>query len=218
MGVVPGHAKECIVTNSPQTGFSSSSAAASPRRRSFKGVAAGLVIGLAAAAALPVMAFGAGGPHGHHGGGHHHGSVPGVFMGSPERVERMVDRWLSSVNATDAQRAQVKQIALAAASDLKAQREAGRALRQQLQQLFAQPTVDANAVEALRQQQLAHHDQVSRRITQAMLEVSRVLTPEQRAQLVERMKQRAERWQQRQQQRQQQQQQQQQQAPAQQPN
>ncbi|MCW7538702.1 Spy/CpxP family protein refolding chaperone [Aquabacterium sp. A7-Y] len=163
-------------------------ASAAVRRRSFKGLAMGLVLGLAAAAAVPVLAHG----HGHHGGGAI--GMPGAFMGSPERVERMVDRLLKDLNATDAQRAQVKQIALAAAADLKTQREAGRALRQQSLQLFAQPTVDANAVEALRQQQMAHADQVSRRISLAMIEVSRVLTPEQRAQLAERMKQRAERW------------------------
>jgi Spy/CpxP family protein refolding chaperone len=58
--------------------------------------------------------------------------------------------------------------------------------------LFTQPVVDANAVEALRAQQMQRHDQASRRITQAMIEVSRVLTPDQRKQLAERMKQRHE--------------------------
>ena len=56
--------------------------------------------------------------------------------------------------------------------------------------LFAQPTVDARAVEAVRQQMLQQHDQSSRRWMQAMLDASAVLTPEQRAQLAERMKQR----------------------------
>ena len=122
---------------------------------------------------------------------------PGGFMGSPERVDRMVDHLLRDLNATEAQRAQVKQIAQAAANDLKAQRDAGRSLHQQAMQLFTQPTVDANAVEALRQQRMAHMDQSSRRMSQAMLEISRVLTPEQRTKLAERMKERAERWQER---------------------
>ena len=74
---------------------------------------------------------------------------------------------------------------------MKAQREAGRALREQGLQLFTQPTVDATAAEALRQQMLAQHDQASKRMLQAMLDVAKVLTPEQRAQLAERMKQRA---------------------------
>jgi Spy/CpxP family protein refolding chaperone len=59
-----------------------------------------------------------------------------------------------------------------------------------MQALFTQPTVDARAVEALRQQLLANHEQVSRRMTQAMLDASRVLSPEQRKQMAERMDQR----------------------------
>lgn len=191
MGAVPESCKECIVTKFNTANTTTTAAAPAPARRSFKGLALGLVLGLAAAAAVPVLAHGHGGP-GHHGGMGM--GMPGAFMGSPERVERMVDRLLKDLNATDAQRAQVKQIALSAANDLKGQREAGRALRQQAMALFAQPTVDANAVEALRQQQMAHADQVSRRVSQAMIEVSRVLTPEQRLQLAERMKQHAERW------------------------
>ena len=124
---------------------------------------------------------------------------PGGFMGSPERIDRMVDHLLRDLNATDAQRAQVKQIAQAAAADLKAQRESSRGLHEQAMQLFAQPTVDANAVEALRQQRMVAMDQSSKRMSQAMIEISRVLTPEQRTQLAERMKQRAERWKERQQ-------------------
>ena len=55
----------------------------------------------------------------------------------------------------------------------------------------AAPNVDAAAAESLRQQMLQQHDQASRRMLQAMLDVSKVLTPEQRVKLGERMKQRA---------------------------
>ena len=75
---------------------------------------------------------------------------------------------------------------------MRAQHEAGRALREQAMALFTQPTVDANAVEALRQKQMAVHDEASKRMTQAMLEISRVLTPEQRKQIAEQMTQRRE--------------------------
>jgi len=128
-------------------------------------------------------------PGGPHYGGPHHGGR-GMMMDSPEGMGRMADRILDSVSASDAQRAQVKQIMQAAATDLRAQREAGRGLREQTMQLFTQPTVDAATAESLRQQMLAQHDQASRRMMQAMLEVSKVLTPEQRAQLAERTKQR----------------------------
>jgi Spy/CpxP family protein refolding chaperone len=76
-----------------------------------------------------------------------------------------------------------------AMTDLQAQRQASRGLREQLATLFAQPTVDARAVEAVRQQMLQQHDQSSRRWMQALLDASVVLTPEQRVQLAERMKQ-----------------------------
>ena len=119
----------------------------------------------------------------------HHGMGGGMmFGGSPERMGRMIDHMLDGLNATDAQRSQIKQIAAAAAADLKAQGEARRALRQRAMQAFVAPNVDTAAVEQARQQMLQQHDQMSRRMTQAMLDVARVLTPEQRARLGERMR------------------------------
>jgi Spy/CpxP family protein refolding chaperone len=97
---------------------------------------------------------------------------------------------LDGLNATDAQRTQIKQIAVAAAQDLKAQRDAGRGLHQRSMQIFTAPTVDANSAEALRQQMETQHDQASKRVLQAMLDVSRVLTPEQRAMIGTRMQER----------------------------
>jgi Spy/CpxP family protein refolding chaperone len=153
------------------------------------------LVALAATAGAPAWSQGMmggpgmGGPFmesGPHMGGH------GAFMANPEHLGRMVDHMLDGLNASAAQRNQVKQIVQAAATDLKSQRDAGRALREKGLQIFAAPTVDAAAVEALRQQMLAQHDQASKRITQAMLDVAKVLTPEQRAKIGERMKQRAE--------------------------
>jgi Spy/CpxP family protein refolding chaperone len=45
-------------------------------------------------------------------------------------------------------------------------------------------------VEALRQQQLAQHDQASKRMTQALVDAARVLTPEPRKMMADRMAQR----------------------------
>lgn len=116
----------------------------------------------------------------------HGGSAEMGMMGGGRHVGRMLD----TVNASAEQRAQVKQILEAARSDMGAQREAGRQLREQSRALFAQPTVDARAAEALRLQMLAQHDQSSKRMMQVMLDVSRVLTPEQRKTLSDRMAQR----------------------------
>ena len=138
-------------------------------------VAAGL---LAAGATLGAAAFAQHGGHGMGGPGLGMMGGGGMFMGRPEHMNRMLDRWLDGVNASDAQRAQIKQIALAAATDLRAQRESGRGLRDEGLQLLAAPTIDAAAAESLRQRMLARHDQASRRITQAMLDTANVLTPE----------------------------------------
>ena len=143
----------------------------------------GFVVAAAAAAALPVLA------QGHHGGGNmasmDHGRMGhGGGMGaSPRHIERMLD----SINATEAQRSQIKKIVETARADMKTQREAGRSLHDKSRALLAAPTIDTNALEQVRQQMLTHHEQVSRKALQVQIEVAQVLTPEQRAKLSEQM-------------------------------
>lgn len=166
-------------------------AAASPRAR-----ARMMVLGLAVAVLGSWAQTSWAQPGGHgHGQAHMGGGM--MMQGSPERMGRMMDRMLDGLNATEAQRSQIRQIVAAAAADLKSQRESGRALRERALQIFTQPNVDANGAEALRQQMLAQHDQTSRRMMTAMLDISRVLTPEQKAKLAERMKERSARMQER---------------------
>ncbi len=124
-------------------------------------------------------------PHGAGGGG-----SGMMFGGPPKHVAHMLDRMLDGIDATDAQRSQIKQIAMSAAADVKAQREAGRGLRDQAMQIFAAPSIDPAAAESVRQQMLAQHDQASKRMLQAMLDAAKVLTPDQRAKIGARMKER----------------------------
>ena len=152
------------------------------RGRGIKRTVLGLVVALSGTLGLSAWAQHGPGGQGGHGG-------MGMLGGAPAHLNRMLD----GVNATDAQRTQIKQIAQAAAADMKAQHGARRALREKGIQLFTAPTVDAAAAEQLRQQMLAQHDQTSRRTLQAMLDVSAVLTPEQRIKFGERMKQRGDR-------------------------
>ena len=113
---------------------------------------------------------------------------PGMFlMGKPEHIDRMVDRLLDGVDATDAQRQQVKQIAQAAAKDVRAQLDAGKDEREQGRALFTAPKIDEAAIEALRRQAMARHEAVSRRVNQALVDAAQVLTPKQREQLAARM-------------------------------
>lgn len=101
----------------------------------------------------------------------------------------MLDRMMEDVQATPEQREKLRQIASSAQAELKAPSEAGRADHARMAQLFAQPTVDPAAIEALRQQMLARHDQVSKRMNLAMLDAAKVLTLEQRQKLAERVQQ-----------------------------
>jgi periplasmic protein CpxP/Spy len=116
---------------------------------------------------------------------------------------RMLERMLDSVNATADQRTQIAQITTAARTNGKAQWEAGRALHLQLTQLLTAPVVDANAVEALRQQMLQQHDAMSKNMMQTMVSIANVLTPDQRKTLADRLAQRRDmmqrHWQERQQ-------------------
>lgn len=150
----------------------------SPNRHPLRLLAATVTLALAAGLAQTASAQ----PHEGRGPG-----GPGMGLMMPgHHLERMLD----AVNASTEQRAQIRQIMKGAADDLRAQRESGRKLHQDMQALFTQPTVDARAAEALRQQLLAQHDAASKRMLQAMLEASRVLTPEQRQTLADKMAQR----------------------------
>ena len=115
-----------------------------------------------------------------------------MFGEASGRMGHEIDRMLDGLGVTDSQRAQLNQIATSAEADIRAQREAGRALYEKGLQLFAAPSVDASAAESLRQQMMAQRDQSSKRKLQAMLDVSKVLTPEQRIKMAQRVKERQE--------------------------
>lgn len=156
-------------------------------RRALVALFSTAAVAAAALFAQPALAMPGG-----HGGPALPAAMGGPGMGLPLGHPRMAEKMLDSVQATPEQRSQIRSLMEAARSDLQAQREAGRTLREQMAALFAQPTVDARAAETLRQQMLAQHDATSKRMTQLMLDVSRVLTPEQRQQLAKRMAERRE--------------------------
>jgi Spy/CpxP family protein refolding chaperone len=92
----------------------------------------------------------------------------------------LLDRLLDDAQVSPTQRAQAHQIFGAADTQLIKNRAAERADRTQMAQLFAQPVVDAAAVEAVRQRIESRHDAQSRRATQALIDVSLVLNAGQR--------------------------------------
>ena len=149
-----------------------------PMLRMSRIMAAALLAG-AGVLSLPALAQPGTGPGMMHARGapHEHAGASGHFSA----------RVLDAVKATPEQRAQIRQIMDAARKDLQGQREARRELRQEAMRIFSQPNIDAGQAEALRQKRLAQHELVSRRMSQAMLDAARVLTPEQRQQIAQRM-------------------------------
>jgi len=131
---------------------------------------------------MPGHAASAAGEHGPRHAGMHR-MAPGGMMG-PMLPERLLDE----VGASPEQKTKVRDIFKAAQADMAKQHEAGRELHRQMAQAMAAPQVDAAAVEALRQKQLAQHDAHSKRMVGAMLEAGAVLTPEQRQKLAQRLK------------------------------
>ena len=102
------------------------------------------------------------------------------------------DRLLDDVKATEAQRKQIRDITDKARVDLRALHDKAPGQHQDAMAIWTAPKLDATEAEKQRQQMLAHHDQVSKRMMQAMLDVGQVLTSEQRAQAAAALKQRRE--------------------------
>lgn len=132
----------------------------------------GLVITVALAFSAPVFA------RAHEGGGD--------GMWHAKRLTRMLD----GVNATPDQRQQIQQIARILTPDMKALHQAHRDLMAKNLQLLSAPVIDENAIEQNRLQMVAQHDQVSKRMSAAFIEMAKVLTPEQRTQVAARMQER----------------------------
>ncbi len=155
-----------------------------PSRGAMRLMVGSMLLAVAAVAVQP--SFARGGDH--HGRGMDQGEMFGGGGG------RHMGRMLDLVDASEAQRAEIKKIHEAAAVDMKALRDSGRGLRERGRQLMLAPgAVDRGAAESLRLEMLALHDKMSKRRLDTMLAVADVLTPEQRAKIGEVMAKRGER-------------------------
>lgn len=119
----------------------------------------------------------------------HHGKM------SPEHAEKRMSRMLQRLvpDATAEQKTKLNGIAKAAFEDLRPLQEKSREARAQSMKLLAQPSIDRNALEQVRQTQQQLADQRSRRMTQAYADAAEVLTPEQRVKAAEQMSKRGHR-------------------------
>ncbi len=126
------------------------------------------------------------------GGGWHHGFMGGPwhhagFMGGPsspaqidERIDRMTKHMAIELDATPEQQAKVASIAKSAVRDLLPLREKAQAARGRAVTLLTAPTVDRDAIERLRAEQVGLAETASKRIAQALADASDTLTPDQR--------------------------------------
>ncbi len=158
----------------------------------------GLVAATALSVALSINAWAADEPDGDHCPPPYAGMRGGPEAGMPGPMMpfagKGLDRMLSHLDATAAQKAQIRKLADVAEPELKTLREQAQALHEQGLKLWAAPKLDAQAAEQLRQKMSAHHEQMSQRMLKLMLDVGQVLTPEQRAKMAQHMQERHHRW------------------------
>jgi Spy/CpxP family protein refolding chaperone len=145
----------------------------------------GVVLGSTAVGTVGYAGFGPG--CGHLGHGPWAASGPEAAEARRERIGFAVDRLLTKVEASDAQKAEVQAIVDPLATEMQPLRETFAANRASLVQLLRAPEIDRAAMEALRSEQMVQADAISRVLVNALADVADVLTPEQRSQLASRI-------------------------------
>ena len=113
-------------------------------------------------------------------------SRPADPVQAEARVNRMLGHLYVEIDASDAQKQKIDPIVKAAAKDLFPLRQKMRDIRRQQRELFTADKVDRAAIEKLSAERSRLVEQMSRRFTQALVDVAEVLTPAQRQQLAER--------------------------------
>lgn len=113
-------------------------------------------------------------------GGHHGGMMDRVKGGFMEhRLNKMLDK----VDATDEQKQKIKAIFEKARDSVGDMRGEPGQMRDQMKALFDKPTIDRDALEAMRKARVQKMDDASKIMTTAMIDAAEVLTPDQRAKL-----------------------------------
>ena len=107
------------------------------------------------------------------------------------RAEAGINRVLSRVDGTPEQKARIAEIAKAAIKDLQPMRETFRGSRDKLAAALKAEKVDRAAIEQLRAEQLALGETASKRASQALADAAEVLSPVQRAALIDRWQRRS---------------------------
>jgi Spy/CpxP family protein refolding chaperone len=120
----------------------------------------------------------------HEGGGHQFSKEMSV-EDMTAHVDNVMKHVYVEIDATDAQKAELDPIVRQALTDLMPLHGGAHQFHQQAMALITADKVDPAALEAMRAEHVAKIDQASRRLTQLIVDVSEVLTPEQRKKLAE---------------------------------
>ncbi|MEO1206071.1 MAG: periplasmic heavy metal sensor [Pseudomonadota bacterium] len=180
-------------------------AKAPPKKRRRRLLLIGGLLGVAGLAAVGIgqatlHAHGFGGfGGGHHFGGpgaHHKAHFGGGFFGrggmSEERAERrairMARHLAAAVDATPEQTEKFRTIAAEVVKDVYPLRRDMKTARQQAIDILTSDTVDRAKLETLRAAQMAKAEEATKRMTTALADAAETMTPEQRADLGERVK------------------------------
>jgi Spy/CpxP family protein refolding chaperone len=145
---------------------------ATARRWIIGTVAAVAVIGAGAAA------WAAGGDMGH---GHWRGKFMRGFM------EYRLDQVLTDVGASAEQKDKLKALFKTTMDEVRPERGDRKEMRDEVIKLLEAPTIDRNAIEALRAKHVQQIEEKSKTIAKAVGDAAEILTPEQRKKLIEEM-------------------------------
>lgn len=161
-----------------------------PKRRTFRHLLTGGVIGALLATGIGIAATAVAMPGG--GPACHMGFFGGPGMSgrmNPEemraRMEFGTDWVLNKVDATPSQREQVKLALMSAMKDLQPLAESHRANRDAFSTALAADSIDRARLESLRVAELQLAERASQRVVKAIAEASEALTPDQRRKLLE---------------------------------
>ncbi|MCA1370851.1 Spy/CpxP family protein refolding chaperone [Bradyrhizobium sp. BRP14] len=154
------------------------------RRAAIGGIAALAVVGAVGFAAARSDDFGFG--MGRFGMGGHmmQAHMGGGFM------EHRIGSVLDELDATPEQEDKLWDIIDKARAEIRPTFRDFRETREEVIELLGASTIDRAAAEKLRSERIAAIDEASRKMTTALLDAAEVLTPEQRAKLVEHLKER----------------------------
>ena len=96
-----------------------------------------------------------------------------------------LDRALDRLDATDEQSTAIRAIVLSTIEELHESRGEFRSGREDFKQLLTADSIDRAALEELRQTHLARADEMTRTLSENLVDILELLTPEQREQLEE---------------------------------